>query len=286
MPYQARTQAQADADYIHRQLGGQVVALRVDWANRLSSIHAALVLQQLLFEARHHADDEGWFFVTAEDMQEHTAVGSRAYHTARGVLVDANLIETKRAGVPAKTYIRFRSGPFKEWVTFPDNSMPADLDSATAETSFDDRRNKTLRPQELIREVQTRDQNESAIGDMQPEQVASPESTKPKPPRKTSTAIDDDFWPASPGIEKWATENHVALPAIHAEVPKFIDHHAAKGSRMVDWDRAFYTWLRNAKSWGHLDPIRTKPTSRAPGKRGYTADELMADYFNSLREGD
>ena len=118
---------------------------------------------------------------------------------------------------------------------------------------------------------------------MQREQDVVPERTprqrNPNPKPIKSTTVDDDFWPASPGIEKWATDNHVPLSAIHAEVPKFIDHHAAKGSRMVDWDRAFYTWLRNAKSWGHLDPQR-KTTSRAPGKRGFTPDELMQRYFD------
>ncbi len=38
-----------------------------------------------------------------------------------------------------------------------------------------------------------------------------------------------------------------------AERDQFEDHHRAKGSTMVDWDRAFNTWLRNAAKWSTPD---------------------------------
>lgn len=57
-----------------------------------------------------------------------------------------------------------------------------------------------------------------------------------------------------------------ALQAIEAKFPamdvgwqalQFRDHHLAKGSKMADWDKAFWTWCRNSAKW-------TKPKSGRP----------------------
>jgi hypothetical protein len=34
---------------------------------------------------------------------------------------------------------------------------------------------------------------------------------------------------------------------VQVEFEKFRDYHLAKGSKFVDWDRAFHTWLNNAR---------------------------------------
>jgi hypothetical protein len=31
---------------------------------------------------------------------------------------------------------------------------------------------------------------------------------------------------------------------------QFANHHAARGNQFVDWDRAFFTWIGNATSFG------------------------------------
>lgn len=49
------------------------------------------------------------------------------------------------------------------------------------------------------------------------------------------------------------TEHHLQLagkngwPNPHEEIEAFKDYHQARGTVMLDWDKAFYTWLRNAK---------------------------------------
>lgn len=49
------------------------------------------------------------------------------------------------------------------------------------------------------------------------------------------------------------------------EFAKFQDHHLAKGSKFVDWDRALHTWLNNARPAPRQHtgtPARKTPTDR------------------------
>ena len=50
-------------------------------------------------------------------------------------------------------------------------------------------------------------------------------------------------------------DNHKRIAAdleldLRHEFEQFTDHHAAKGSTFIDWNRALNTWLRNAGKWG------------------------------------
>lgn len=47
------------------------------------------------------------------------------------------------------------------------------------------------------------------------------------------------------------------------EVAQFADHHRARGNAMKDWDRAFWTWLRNSAKWSR-EPEPTRAVSRLP----------------------
>jgi hypothetical protein len=58
-------------------------------------------------------------------------------------------------------------------------------------------------------------------------------------------ALPEDFCP---------TDDHERLAAdlqlnLQAELAKFKDHHAAKGSAFKDWSAALRTWLRNAAAF-------------------------------------
>ena len=46
---------------------------------------------------------------------------------------------------------------------------------------------------------------------------------------------------------KFSTAN--GCPHPETEIDAFKDYHHARGTVMLDWDKAFYTWLRNAKKW-------------------------------------
>lgn len=62
--------------------------------------------------------------------------------------------------------------------------------------------------------------------------------------RKTS---QPDGWAPNDTHVRIAAEERVDL---EREAQKFSDHHASKGTKFVDWDRAFCTWLRNAPGFG------------------------------------
>jgi hypothetical protein len=84
------------------------------------------------------------------------------------------------------------------------------------------------------------------------EQVANqPSEEQPAPAdeqRKTSGTpkrgcqLPADFYPDATGVElAESTGVNIAI-----ELPKFSDHHRAKGSVMKDWQAAWRTWARNA----------------------------------------
>lgn len=54
-----------------------------------------------------------------------------------------------------------------------------------------------------------------------------------------------------PGDLTWTNAHSLKAVAkgvdVEVEFQKFTDYHLAKGSKFVDWDRAFHTWLNNAR---------------------------------------
>lgn len=67
------------------------------------------------------------------------------------------------------------------------------------------------------------------------------------------------------------TANHIQLakenqwPNPHTEFDAFKDYHLSKGTKFVDWDRAFYTWLRNAKRFGAQTKERSNGYTKSNG---------------------
>lgn len=56
---------------------------------------------------------------------------------------------------------------------------------------------------------------------------------------------------------------------VEVEFAKFTDYHLARASKFVDWDRAFHTWLNNARPEPGFGRQRTgnSPTPRTPTDR-------------------
>lgn len=75
-----------------------------------------------------------------------------------------------------------------------------------------------------------------------PANVREPEA---KPKAKRRTQVPEDLVPNAAAITL-ANELEVILSA---ELPKFLDHHRAKGTLMSDWQAALRTWIRNAEKW-------------------------------------
>jgi len=49
-------------------------------------------------------------------------------------------------------------------------------------------------------------------------------------------------------LRAWATHK---TPLVNPdfETQQFLDYHASRGSKMVDWTRAWYQWMRNAQQY-------------------------------------
>lgn len=77
------------------------------------------------------------------------------------------------------------------------------------------------------------------------------ETTKKTNTTKTTTLPKrsriTEAWRPSDRTLAWMLQQHPGVSVDERE--QFIDHHLARGSLMVDWDRAFMTWVRNADKW-------------------------------------
>lgn len=95
----------------------------------------------------------------------------------------------------------------------------------------------------------------------QPEVQAPPSSARPprKPSAKRGAQVAEDWRPADRTVA-WARNGTIGASdaQIQEQVEAFRDHHISKGTVFKDHDRAFQTWMRNAKRYGHLN-IKAKP---------------------------
>ena len=92
--------------------------------------------------------------------------------------------------------------------------------------------------------------------------------------RKPQVALPEDFAPNDVGMIR-AAEKHLNVPA---ELEKFRNHHAAKGSVMADWQAAWRTWVGNARPGAPGANIANGP------KRGtdeYAALHKSADWWRA-----
>jgi hypothetical protein len=74
-----------------------------------------------------------------------------------------------------------------------------------------------------------------------------------------SCALPDEFAVKSIHVD---LANQNGWPNPYDEVDAFRDYHLARGNTMKDWDRAFYTWLRNAKHFGVSRHAKNQRLSR------------------------
>jgi hypothetical protein len=81
--------------------------------------------------------------------------------------------------------------------------------------------------------------------------------------KKKASKLTDEFC---------VTENHIAIankngfPDPYDEIDAFKDFHISKGNTYMDWDRAFYTWLRNAKRFNRSGNNATHKQSHRQSK--------------------
>jgi hypothetical protein len=96
------------------------------------------------------------------------------------------------------------------------------------------------------RAVPSRTDPDLPSGDLGGAREAPPPKPK-RPSRRGVATVMPEAWSPRANERALAAELGVGF---EAELAKFVDHHAAKGSRFVDWDAALRTWLRNAVRFG------------------------------------
>lgn len=71
-------------------------------------VYSALISKQVFYRQNHMLDKDGFFYSTADDLEESTTLSARCQSAAIKKLIEAGLIEYKRKGIPAKRYFRVR----------------------------------------------------------------------------------------------------------------------------------------------------------------------------------
>ena len=92
--------------------------------------------------------------------------------------------------------------------------------------------------------------------------------------KKPMTSFPDGFqitanhmkWAGAKGFKDWDLDQ---------QMEAFRDFHLSKGSRFAEWDRAFYTWLRNAKRINGEAQVKKESTFERA--KAYTERVLSAD---------
>lgn len=95
--------------------------------------------------------------------------------------------------------------------------------------------------------------------------VAGTENHQIEPPvtttaRTRQTQMPDDLgWNNAHALKAMARGVDVDV-----EFAKFVDYHLARASKYADWDRAFHTWLNNARPEPGAGPQRQRPGGAPP----------------------
>lgn len=102
---------------------------------RKYGLHAAVIIGELASEARYYKRkgqlEDGWFFSTVENIEEHTGLNAYYQREALKVLQDLSIVEIKYSGLPRKRYFRVDAMRVIE-------EMSADNETADNRQSFTD----------------------------------------------------------------------------------------------------------------------------------------------------
>ena len=96
-----------------------------------------------------------------------------------------------------------------------------------------------------------------------PREGPKKKEVKQEKKRERRSRLTDEWLPSDSHRQRAARDGI----DIEAEVESFRNHHGAKGSLMVDWDKAFFTWLGNAKRFAaeRTKNGKPRPYSVIPG---------------------
>lgn len=104
-----------------------------------------------------------------------------------------------------------------------------------------------------------RERTKNAVNKQENNKQEEPKGSLPK--RRSRLP---DGWTLPMDWGEWAIEQGMDELAVRREAAQFEDHHRSKGNTMLDWRRAWQTWVRN-----HLKWRKTNSRQRVEPK-GYT----------------
>jgi hypothetical protein len=104
----------SDSTRVNTQLEAAIKALLFDQpiayhpaiAHAVGSVTAGVLLSQLLYWTPRSTDPDGWVWKTQEQLHAETGLTRKEQESARRYLRDADVLEERKAGVPAKLYFR------------------------------------------------------------------------------------------------------------------------------------------------------------------------------------
>jgi hypothetical protein len=89
-----------------KKLSDRPIAFHRIYAKISGGITSGLMLSQAMYWSSRTNDSDGWFYKTADEWEEETALSRREQETARMRLRNAGFWEEKLRGVPAKLHFR------------------------------------------------------------------------------------------------------------------------------------------------------------------------------------
>lgn len=200
-----------------------------------STVAAVFLSQAWYWSQRIPEDRDGWFYKKQAEWEDETGLSRSEQETARKKLVQLDILEEKREGLPAVLWYRINTDQLSRLIR-------DELGNAeTPQSSFSDTRN----PDAVIpATIHTENTTENTVGE--------------RPARRRNTQIDQDFTPTPQDIAKLESEGFLR-EQVMAEVPKFIDYYTGHGKPRKNWNATFRNWVRNAKTYGTLakaTPVR------------------------------
>ena len=109
-----------------------------------------------------------------------------------------------------------------------------------------------------------------------------PKPAEPEKPKKKSAKRAHrmpEGWQPKEQTVHWARNGSIGATddQIREQLEHFRDHAEAHGKTFVDWDKAFQTWMRNAKQGGRIKPSQQSPTERPPDVPEHVWQAMLAE---------
>lgn len=193
------------------------------------SVSGAVFLSQACFWNERTTSDDGFFYKSAEEWEQETGIPQRSQDRIRKTLRKTGILIERRRSVPARLYFKVNVEALL--------ALLANQDSPSGESRLDKNANQDSPSGEslLLTETTT--------------ETTTHRASAAKPAAKRATSWPEGFV-LNEKLTQYAKQRGLAAMAVSSEWEHFENHHRAKGSRFVDWERAWYTWVHRAAKGG------------------------------------